>query len=62
MSKVRQPVGAIQTNNRQDNDTIALAAAKLEVTIKLGMDVHAAQITVCRQLGGLLPQPAQKFA
>jgi transposase len=34
----------------------------LETTIKLGLDVHAAQITVCRQLGGLLPQPAQRLS
>jgi transposase len=26
------------------------------------LDVHAAQITVCRQQGGLLPQPAQKMS
>jgi transposase len=31
------------------------------VTVKFGMDVHAAQITVCRQIDGRLPQPAQKF-
>jgi transposase len=30
--------------------------------IKLGMDVHARQITVCRQIGDLTPQPAQSFA
>jgi transposase len=30
------------------------------VTVKFGLDVHAAQITVCRQLEGRLPQPAQK--
>lgn len=29
--------------------------------IKLGLDVHAAQITVCRQVDGRLPQPAQKL-
>jgi transposase len=28
--------------------------------VKLGLDVHAAQITVCRQLDGLLPQPAHR--
>ncbi len=27
--------------------------------VKFGLDVHKAQITVCRQLGGRLPQPAQ---
>jgi transposase len=39
-----------------------LAKAKEEQEIKLGMDVHAGQITVCRQEGGLLPQPAQKMS
>lgn len=30
------------------------------VTVKFGLDVHAAQITVCRQTDGLLPQPPQR--
>ena len=30
------------------------------VTVKFGLDVHAAQITVCRQLDGLLTQPPQR--
>ena len=30
--------------------------------MKLGMDVHARQITVCRQIGDRTPQPAQSFA
>lgn len=50
------------TNETMLDVASALAAAKLETTIKLGLDVHAMQITVCRQIGGLLPQPAQKFA
>jgi transposase len=29
--------------------------------VKLGLDVHARQITVCRQLGDCTPQPAQMF-
>src|SRR5512133_2104483 len=29
--------------------------------IKLGLDVHARQITVCRQLGDATPQPPQQF-
>lgn len=29
------------------------------VTVRLGLDVHVDQITVCRQVGGRLPQPAQ---
>ncbi len=38
------------------------APVEAGVTIKLGLDVHAAQITVCRQCDGALPQPAQKFS
>lgn len=30
------------------------------MTVKLGMDVHARQITVCRQVEGKLPQPAHR--
>ena len=40
----------------------SLAKAKEEPIIKLGLDVHAGQITVCRQEEGLLPQPAQKMS
>lgn len=29
--------------------------------VKLGLDVHARQITVCRQIGDRTPQPAQAF-
>jgi transposase len=29
--------------------------------VKFGLDVHAEQITVCRQIEGRLPQPAQKL-
>jgi transposase len=32
------------------------------ITVKLGLDVHAEQITVCRQEEGLGPQPAQKMS
>ncbi len=39
-----------------------LAKAKEEQIVKFGLDVHAGQITVCRQEGGLLPQPAQKMS
>ena len=38
------------------------AKAKEEQTTKLGLDVHAGQITVCRQQEGLLAQPAQKMS
>jgi hypothetical protein len=36
------------------------AKAKPEV-IKLGLDLHARQVTECRQLAGLTPKPAQKW-
>lgn len=29
--------------------------------VKLGLDVHARQITVCRQMGDRTPQPPQVF-
>ncbi|MDZ7925780.1 MAG: hypothetical protein U5L46_00985 [Agrobacterium sp.] len=31
------------------------------MTIKLGLDAHADQVTTCRQIDGRLPQPAQKL-
>lgn len=37
----------------------ALAGIGPGVTVKFGLDVHAVQITVCRQVEGRLPQPAQ---
>jgi transposase len=44
-----------------DQDDRACAPVEAGVTVKLGMDVHAAQITVCRQFDGRLPQPAQQL-
>ena len=37
------------------------APVEAGVTVKFGLDVHAAQITVCRQIDGQVPQPAQRF-
>jgi len=37
-----------------------ISAAPAAASVKLGLDVHAAQITVCRQLDGSLPQPAHR--
>jgi transposase len=48
----------MNTNNEQI--TMERAAVQTAVTIKLGLDVHAGQITVCRQDGGLVPKPAQR--
>jgi transposase len=42
-------------------DNRSLAESKEEQVIKLGLDVHAEQITICRQIGGCVPQPAQKM-
>ena len=39
----------------------ARALVEAGVTVKFGLDVHAGQITVCRQIGGLVPQPAQRM-
>jgi transposase len=40
----------------------SLGNSKEECRVKLGLDVHAKQITICRQEGGCLPQPAQKMS
>lgn len=56
---MRQLVGSM---NKQDEINTSLANAKEELNIKLGLDVHGKQITVCRQKGGSLPQPAQKMS
>lgn len=38
------------------------AAVDAAVTIKLGLDQHATQVTSCRQVDGRLPQPSQKLS
>ncbi|PTY01423.1 IS110 family transposase [Opitutus sp. ER46] len=43
-------------------DMVERAPVDTGVTVKLGMDVHSDQITVCRQVGGRVPQPAQVLA
>ena len=37
------------------------AAVETAVIIKLGLDLHAEQVTVCRQVDGRLPQPSQRL-
>jgi hypothetical protein len=37
------------------------APAKEIIKIKFGLDVHANQITVCRQIGDRPPQPSLKM-
>src|ERR1043166_8278577 len=43
------------------NETQERALVEAGVIIKLGLDVHVRQITVCRQTGDRTPQPAQAF-
>lgn len=47
-------------NNNEKQTNGGEAKAKPEV-IKLGMDLHARQVTECRQLDGSMPKPAQKW-
>ena len=49
----------MNTNNDKSNTRTATAKAK--TLCKLGLDVHAASLTVARQVDGLNPQPPQKF-
>jgi len=48
-------------NNTNDKNTTTTATANAKTICKLGLDVHAASITVARQVAGLNPQPPQKF-
>jgi transposase len=48
------------TSLRAPGKRAGLAGVGPGVTVKFGLDVHAEQITVCRQIEGRLPQPAQK--
>jgi hypothetical protein len=48
------------TNKSEVRQERALVEAG--VTVKFGLDVHAGQITVCRQLGGMVAQPAQRMS
>jgi len=47
-------------NNNHNQASDGEAKAKPEV-IKLGLDLHARQVTECRQLDGSTPKPAQKW-
>jgi transposase len=47
-------------NNTEHENSLGRAKAKPEV-IKLGFDLHARQVTECRQLDGSTPKPAQKW-
>jgi len=50
----------MSTNTIETELTSERASVETGVTIKLGLDVHAGQITVCRQDGGQVPKPAQR--
>jgi hypothetical protein len=47
-------------NKNEKQGTAGEAKAKPEV-IKLGLDLHARQVTECRQLDGSTPKPAQQW-
>jgi hypothetical protein len=47
-------------NTQDPQSTADSAQAKPEV-IKLGLDLHARQVTECRQRDGSTPKPAQKW-
>jgi transposase len=49
-------------NNNLNNHGQKRAPVESGVIIKLGMDVHARQVTVCRQIGQATPQPTQRFS
>ncbi len=49
--------GQPQTAKKENHSSAPVAACA-----KFGLDVHAAQITVCRQLDGSLPQPAHRHS
>ncbi|MBV8901494.1 MAG: hypothetical protein JOY92_15435 [Verrucomicrobia bacterium] len=44
-----------------DSQPTAGAAQTKPEIIKLGLDLHARQVTECRQLDGSTPKPAQKW-
>jgi transposase len=52
----------MQTITIDRQNKLERASVETGVTIKLGLDVHAEQITVCRQDDGLVPKPARKMS
>jgi len=44
-----------------DNQTIDGEEKSKPEVIKLGLDLHARQVTECRQLDGSTPKPAQQW-
>src|SRR3954452_4130886 len=47
-------------NTTHPQAKVGVAKAKPQV-IKLGLDLHARQVTECRQLDGSTPKPAQQW-
>ena len=58
-SVLRNTVGYM-LNNTDSQTTDGEEKSKPEV-IKLGLDLHARQVTECRQLDGSTPKPAQQW-
>src|SRR5246127_2054504 len=58
-SVLRNTVGYI-LNNIDNQTTDGEEKSKPEL-IKLGLDLHARQVTECRQLDGSTPKPAQQW-
>ena len=56
-SALRNTVGYMNIDNQATNGE---EKSKPEV-IKLGLDLHARQVTECRQLDGSTPKPAQQW-
>lgn len=57
--EMRHPVGCNMKPKPPNQKSEA--SAKEVILVKFGLDVHASQITVCRQIGDLAPQPPQKM-
>jgi transposase len=60
--ELRQPVGCMHATTNEIEVKRERAAVETAVTMKLAMDVHAGQITSCRQVDGRLPQPPQRLS
>lgn len=48
-------------NNNTDSIQLERVAVQTAMTVKLGMDLHAADVVVCRQDGGQLPKAARRM-
>jgi transposase len=53
-------LSAVMTTNTINNTVEGRVPVEAGMTVMLGLDVHATQITVCRQSDGRLPQPAHR--